>query len=137
MPLRAFLDGLGVPVLLVDPEGNIKTASRDARKILSKDLPEIEGYRPGEVFECANAMLPGGCGKTSHCSGCAIRRTVTDTFETGKSHEKVKAYLKQETGGARQRLSLLISTEKVGEVVLLRIDEMRVEDNPQPGEEIP
>jgi PAS domain-containing protein len=126
MPLRDFLDGFGAPVLLVDSNGNIKTANKAVRQILNKDLPQIEGYKGGDVFECAHATLPGGCGKTVHCSGCAIRKTVMDTLNLGKSHEKVPAYLKQASRDGSQSFRLLISTEKVQDVVLLRIDEITV-----------
>jgi PAS domain-containing protein len=126
MPLRDFLDGLGAPVLLVDSNGNIKTANKAVRRFLNKDLPRIEGYKGGNVFECAHATLPEGCGKTVHCSGCTIRRTVMDTLNSGKGHEKVPASLKRETRHGSQYLRLLISTEKVQDVVLLRIDEIKV-----------
>jgi hypothetical protein len=137
MPLRDFLDGLGVPVLLLDSDGNVKTANKTVRQFLKKDLILIEGYKGGDVFECRHATLPGGCGKTVHCSGCAIRRTVMDTFSSAKSHEKVRAYLNRETRGGSQALRLLISTEKVQDVVLLRIDEITVDGEAPPPKKSP
>jgi hypothetical protein len=73
-------------------------------------------------MECANARLPGGCGKTIHCVGCAIRRAVTHTFLTGKSHLREPAWLDREKDGKVTRLALLVSTEKRESCVLLRID---------------
>jgi PAS domain-containing protein len=133
MPLRDFLDGLGVPVLLLDSDGNVKTANKTVRQFLKKDLTQIEGNKGGDVFECRHATLPGGCGKTVHCSGCTIRRTVMDTFSSGKSQEKLRAYLNRETPDGSQPLRLLISTEKVHDVVLLRIDEITVDEEAQPA----
>jgi hypothetical protein len=132
MPLRDFLDGLGVPVLLLDSDGNVKTANKAVRQFLKKDLLQIEGYKGGNVFECTHATLPGGCGKTVHCSGCTIRRTVMDTLNSGKSHEKAPASLNRETPDGSQALRLLISTEKVQDVVLLRIDEITVDEKASP-----
>jgi PAS domain-containing protein len=137
MPLRDFLDGLGVPVLLVDSDGNIKTANKAVRQILKKDLPLIEGYKGGDVFECSHARLPGGCGKTVHCSGCTIRRTVMETLHSGKSHEKAPASLNRKSRDGSQPLRLLISTEKVRDVVLLRIDEIRVDEKAASAEGSP
>jgi hypothetical protein len=68
------------------------------------------------------SALPEGCGKTVHCSGCAIRNTVMDTFQSGKSHLAVEAPLVYGTPDNRHEISFLISTEKVKDVVLLRID---------------
>ena len=122
MPLLEYLDGLGVPVVVVDAEGTVKTANEQARTLLQKDLSKIEGYKGGDVFECPYAKLPEGCGDTIHCSGCTIRRTVMNTFQTGQSCQRVPADLNHETPDGVEEVPLLISTEKVRDVVLLRID---------------
>ena len=122
--LMAFLDSLAAPVLVVDPTGIVKTANRQARSLLKRDLSDIEGYKGGDVFECTYAALEEGCGNTIHCSGCTIRRTVMDTLKSGQSHLKTPAYLNRGTPEDCQKIDLLISTEKVGEVVLLRIDKL-------------
>jgi transcriptional regulator with PAS, ATPase and Fis domain len=118
-----FLDSLEIPIVVIDATGKATGANRQARKLLHKELPEIVGFQGGDVFECAYAKLPQGCGNTIHCSGCTIRNTVMDTFESGKSHLEVPAPLIQGTPDKNQELQFLVSTEKVGDVVLLRIDE--------------
>jgi hypothetical protein len=122
MPLGDYLDGLGAPVVVVDATGTISTANKQARELLQKGLPDIEGYKGGDVFECVHAQEPGGCGETIHCSGCTIRRAVMDTLETSQSHLKVPAYLNREGADGVAKIRFLISTEKVGTVVLLRMD---------------
>ncbi len=122
--LMTFLDSLNVPIVVVDAVVNAETANKAARKILQKELPEIAGFPGGAVFECAYSKLPEGCGKTIHCSGCAIRNTVMDTFQTGNSHLEIQAPLTQGTPDKNQEVNLLISTEKVSDVVLLRIDKV-------------
>lgn len=52
------------------------------------------------------------------------RNTVTDTYRNSKSHVKVPAYANHETGGSEEKVRFLISTEKAGAFVLLRIDEV-------------
>ncbi len=120
-----FLDGLGVPVLLMDEDLRVLTANRLAKEALGKDLPHILGYKGGDVIECRNAKLPGGCGQTVHCRGCVIRNSVNKTRLTGESCVKVPAYPDVQLGAERKTLSLKITTEKVGACVLLRIDEIR------------
>jgi len=131
--LKVFLDSLAAPVLIVGETGNVKTANKQAQALLQKDLLDIEGYQGGNVFECAYAQLQEGCGNTIHCSGCTIRRTVMDTFQSGKSHLKTPAYLNVGDPDDCQKIDLLISTEKVRDVVLLRIDEFGGNEEAQPA----
>ncbi|MEW5736158.1 MAG: PAS domain-containing protein [Thermodesulfobacteriota bacterium] len=120
--LGRYLDSLEVPVVVVDGDAVVQTANDAARAMLGKELARIEGRRGGDVFECSYARLPGGCGRTEHCSACAIRRSVTETLETGKAKSMVEAYLNQDSEEGAIRHRLIISTEKVGGVVFLRVD---------------
>jgi hypothetical protein len=117
-----YIDSLKAPVVVIDAVGCVKTANSQARSLLQKELPDIEGFRSGDVFECTFAMLPGGCGNTIHCDACTIRNTVMDTFRSGKSHLMTPAYLLRGISDSNQEINFLISTEKVNDVVLLRID---------------
>ena len=119
--LREFLEQISVPVVLVSYEGTVKTANRQACALLGKELSQIEGSPGGDVFECAYALLPGGCGGTYHCSGCVIRRSVMDTHQTGKPAYRIPATLKQNSPGHPQEIKFLISTEKCGAYVILKI----------------
>jgi PAS domain-containing protein len=122
--LEAYLDSLQVPIVLVNREGIVVSVNNQAKTMLCKDLPEIKGYKGGEVFECAYARLPEGCGNTTHCSGCTIRRTVMETYGTGKSFLRVPATLNQNSPEDPKETNLLISTERIAELVLLRIDKI-------------
>ena len=122
--LREFLDTLAAPILMVDSERVVRIANKTASALLGKQPDEIEGYRGGEVFECEYARLPEGCGQTVHCAGCAIRRTVMETLATGKSFSRVPATLRRHTPEEPQDVRFLISTEKVADTVLLRVDEI-------------
>lgn len=130
--LGVFLDSLQLPVVVLNRGGTIVTGNDQARRLIQKGIPEIEGYRGGEVFECAYARLPGGCGNTMHCSGCTIRRTVMETFGTGRSLLRVPATLHRNRPENPNKIKLLISTERLADLVLLRIDEMGAKDVAQP-----
>jgi hypothetical protein len=121
VPLQQYLDSLGVPVTVMDADAAVLMVNAPAAGILDRGKP-LRGLRAGDVFECANAQLPGGCGRTIHCSGCTLRRTVTDTFATGRSHLRVPASLRRGRNGDGDAVALRITTEKVGGVVLVRID---------------
>jgi hypothetical protein len=125
--LSSFLDQFAGPVFLLNAEGRVITANEQGFAALRKKPEEVEGQLGGDAFDCKYAGLQDGCGKTIHCKTCTIRNTVTDTFRTGESHIKVPAYpdLSHITG--ENRIRFLISTEKQGEAVLLRIDEISEE----------
>ena len=93
-----------------------------AQRIIDKNLPDISDKKVGTVFECAYARFPEGCGRTTHCSGCTIRRSVNDTYETGRPHKNVQATLKYAEDPDSETVKMLISTEKIKDVVFLRYD---------------
>jgi hypothetical protein len=129
--LREYLDMLEAPVLAVGPDVVVKIANEKACRLVCKQPREVAGRKGGDVFECSYARLPGGCGKTIHCSGCAIRLSVEETYRTGLPRLRVPAYLRQGEPGAESEVSMHISTEKVGDLVLLRIDRV------DPAREVP
>lgn len=127
-PLHEFLDSLGVSILLIESEPKVLTANKHARNLLGKELPEIEGHKGGDVIQCVYASTPSGCGNDVHCKSCTIRRTVLETFATGRSFVKVRTYPDIQLVEEVKTMSLTITTEKAGDVVLLRIDELWEQD---------
>lgn len=123
VPAQEFLDRLGVPVLLVDAEGRALAAGRRAREVLGKDLPSLEGFKGGAFIDCVNASSDEGCGGEVLCRSRAITRSVIETYETGRACVGVVAYPDAKAGAAAPAPSLRITTEKVGDLVVLRVDE--------------
>lgn len=131
--LSEFLEWLGVPVFLVDGDVRVVAANRKAADLVGTEPADLEGAYGGEVIECARSRLPGGCGRTVHCRACTIRNTVTDTFRSGRSHLRIPAVADGRSSEGGHLVRYLISTEKAGEGVLLRIDEVEVEAEPDDG----
>jgi len=122
VPLQAFIDSLQAPIFVVDSDGLVQAANRWGYSMLRKGTSQVLKQPGGVVFECAYARLPGGCGSTVHCSGCAIRRSVYHTRETGKSLTNVPAVLNRGDASEPEKVVLRISTEKMGNIVLLQVD---------------
>jgi hypothetical protein len=120
--LKEYLNMLDRPVVLVDKDLHVLTANWKAHQFTDKEEPEMLGKLPGEVFECENAKLPEGCGHTVHCSGCVIRNSVNFTFQTGNPVNQHPAVLNQGVSGFSFPVDLLISTQKSGDVVLLKVE---------------
>lgn len=118
---QEYIDDIRFPVCIVDGDGVVLSANRELQTFLGKDVEQIRQFKGGDVFECEFARLPEGCGKTVHCSGCTIRKTVTNTFQTGQAAVRVPATVSRTSS----KLDMTISTEKVGNVVYLRIDKLK------------
>jgi hypothetical protein len=122
--LNEFLNQIPVPVLVVNPQGEIEFANRPALTLLEKDIDQVKGFKGGDAMECVYSRLPKGCGKTVHCKACTIRKNVTKTFESGQNLQRVPAYLNRRAGNDMIRINFLISTKKENDIVLLRIDQV-------------
>jgi len=122
--LDALLATIDYPVIVVDEQAFVITANQKACLLPGVAAGAITNRRPpGEVFVCAYAHQPGGCGGTIHCSGCAIRRTILETIHTRKGQHHVPAQLTQFPEDYRQ-VDLWITTEWLKNTVLLRIDKV-------------
>lgn len=125
--LRSFLDMFAKPVFLVEDDVRVVSGNSAALSLLNKTHEDFEGKLGGEVFDCKYADLPEGCGKTIHCKSCTIRMIVTDSLRTGKNHIEIPAYPDLHHITGEYQIRFLISTERVGDVVLLKIDEVTKE----------
>lgn len=122
VPLADFLDLIEEPVLLVTDGVEVEAGNAAAAGIVNRARRDLQGLLAGPVFECAYAKLPEGCGRTIHCSGCVIRRSVEHTHATGEPLYRVPATLRRGEVEDPHDVALLISTEKARDSVLLRID---------------
>lgn len=120
--IKKFLNSFHVPVIMVDSDGRAITANGEALELVKKELFAIKHALLGNIFECAYSRLPGGCGKSTHCSGCTIRNAVKNTFTTGRSNVNLPATVAYKRDGSGDGVSLVISTEKVLNYVLLRVE---------------
>jgi len=124
VPIQKYLDSLPAPIFVVNSNAEVQAANTLGLTLLNKESRDVLKKLSGTVFECAYARLPEGCGRTVHCSGCTIRRSVYETAETGESRISVPATLRCDINDPAQDVVMLISTEKMGDVVLLRIDKV-------------
>lgn len=126
LDLAELLDQIDVPVIAFDANVTALLANRAAEKVVGQKVDLIKGRLAGNVFECIHASTPEGCGRTIHCSGCTIRRTVTATHQDGQPRRNVEAEQIVEHAGKRQLVRYRLSTEKVHDSVLLMIEDIRM-----------
>ena len=125
--LDKVLNCLDAPVIVVDQNAEVVSANDEALKVMDQDLEAVKGLKGGDAMECTYARLPEGCGNTIHCTACTVRGNVMKTFEEGKSLKKVPAILNRRKRESNQRIRFLISTEKINDVVLLKIEEIEAD----------
>jgi PAS domain-containing protein len=119
--LRELLDRFEAPVLVVNSAGAIIGANGVALMMLGKEHRDIVGRLGGVVLECVHASEPGGCGRTLHCDGCGIRQTVMTTLRSGQATALAQAVTVQQKGGVTTTQAWLITTERLGDAVLVRL----------------
>ena len=116
--LREYIESMPFPVALFNSDLRLTFANSQASALFGRSFEELDGDVLGDVFECANARLPEGCGRTIHCSGCTIRRTLKHVHESGESKWMVPATLSQRKSTAALEISAVNSRG----IVFLRID---------------
>ncbi len=122
LKLQHLLDDFQTPVIVIDGDGLVQYGNRSALQLLGKNLDVIQNIPGGNVFECAYSRLPEGCGKTVHCSGCTIRNTVMGNLASGENRHAISVSLFREFGTEIRPVPITISTERIGDVVVLRFD---------------
>lgn len=122
--LQTLVESFPFPILIIDNQGVVQNGNSAALSVIGKSPEQLIDQYGGNVIECIYASLPEGCGNTVHCSGCIIRQSVMKTFTTGTPSIEKVAFNYVFTPDGIQLTKFVISTEKVGDRVLLQIHSM-------------
>lgn len=118
-----FLESLSEPVFLAGSDSRTVPGNSQARRLAGGDPAETGKDLVGDIFDCANSSLPGGCGRTECCRACTIRAAVSETIEKGRSVIRRRTYLDVRTANGVRRKHFHVSTLRAGDAVLLKIEE--------------
>lgn len=111
--LSVVFDNAPFIMMILDGEMRIRKANRLANEFICLPADAI-GQRSGEALHCIHADDDSdGCGSGPSCKKCILRRTVTDTFETGERLFRVEAKHIFTVGGRAREMMLLFSTTKL------------------------
>jgi len=122
--LQRHIDSIPTPILLIDSENKILAANARASEILGRRSDSAD-LTFGPVFDCVYSGYPEGCGRTIHCVGCVIRKSVAATFNTGQPQVSVPATLSVNSPDKPSAVTFTITTIRTGEFVTLRIDQLQ------------
>jgi len=130
---REFIDTIDAPILVMQPEPRqVYTANKKALELFGKELSQMEGHRGGQVFDCLQSFTEAGCGKDINCEECKIKAAIVDTFNSGDSFQGVASPLEVKKNEKTTTYLLQISTEKTGDLALVRIDHYKQTGNVHP-----
>lgn len=121
--IREAIEPIDEPVLVLQADPRLVfTANSKATGVFNKQLSRMEGFRGGQVFDCTQSFTEAGCGKDISCENCKIKQMIVDTLSTGNSFKSDKIPLDVKRGDIIIPFVLQISTEKTGDLALVRID---------------
>ena len=124
--LKTLADAIDAPVLVMQAEPRqVYTANRKALELFNKGLDRIEKHRGGQVFDCVYAFTEAGCGKDVHCQQCKIKNAIVETLSTGRPYKDISALLDIKTSTGTSTYTVQISTEKIGDMALVRMDQYK------------
>lgn len=121
-PIENFLNRFKVPVMVINNEERVVALNLKGLD-MAGHIKSDARLRCGDAIECINASKPEGCGRTVHCRACTIRNSVLHTYSTGQPLKNIPAYPDLQSFDTFKQNNFLISTEKVGELVILKIEE--------------
>lgn len=109
--LEAIYQNAPLIMMLLDRDLRIRKANSYSSDFIGESEERMLGKQEGEVLSCLqHSDDPAGCGLGSQCEFCAIRNTVQDTFETGRSHHQVEATLTLLRQGRKKDLTFFVSS---------------------------
>ncbi len=116
--LQTFIDSFSFPVLVLGSSLQPVAVNRSG----AVESPTAAQLTPtttlGNVVECEHSHEQEGCGKTVHCSGCVLRKTVEQTNESGDPCFQVPATISTENND----IQLYVSTLKLDGRIFVKLD---------------
>ncbi len=106
----------------------VYTANKKALDLFDKELDQAEQRRGGQVFDCVYAFTEAGCGKDAHCETCRIKNAIVETLAAGRAYEGISVVLDTIKAPGRSSYELQITTQKIGDMALVRIDRYHPEE---------
>jgi hypothetical protein len=120
-----FINTFPEPIIAFDWDVCAETANEAYLRLSGQPLSQIEHKMGGQLIECEASMMAGGCGRNICCTGCVARRSITRTYQTGESLTGVESIHRvRHIDGTVSDMRIQLSTEKVGNCVLVRMDKV-------------
>jgi len=112
--LTAIFENAPFIIFILDGERRVRRMNALACSLTGSSITDMAGLRAGEALHCLHALdSPQGCGFGPSCHLCIVRQTVSDTYETGRSHHQVEVSLSSLIEGKEHGTTFLLSTTRI------------------------
>ncbi|HEX2921339.1 MAG TPA: ATP-binding protein [Bacteroidales bacterium] len=114
MQLNSIFNSAPLIMMLIDEMNVVLKINKFGIEATGRDNGKLDGLKPGDVIKCIHSNVSlGGCGYDSNCENCILRKTIDETFKTGKEHYKIESNLTTKENGKEKSSTILISTSIV------------------------
>jgi PAS domain S-box-containing protein len=112
--LTAIFENAPFIIFILDGERRIRRMNALACSFTGSSSTDMVGLRVGEALHCLHALdSTRGYGSEPYCRQCALRQTIRDTHETGRSHYQVEVCLSHFIDDKEQNSTFVISTTRI------------------------
>ncbi len=85
--LEVLMENLQTNIMVVNQDIKVESVNPFLKRMLHKDLKQIEGKKCGNALGCRHAVEEGkDCGETTFCESCNLRKTIISTLSGKSSH---------------------------------------------------
>lgn len=123
--LHAIVESTPFLMVLLDEEARVRRINRVGAEFAGLAQEEVLGLPAGQALHCSNSLDdPKGCGFGPECRHCALRHSVRDTMEWGRSHTQLDVNMVVRVGEKEERKDFSLHSaplEQSGERLTLLI----------------
>ena len=99
---RQLLDGMPMPIFVVDRDLKVLDHNRAARELLAVPVESARDLRGGHILHCLNAIKRHeGCGQTPFCATCGLRNALEAAARSDRTVH-TRATMRLVHGGAEE-----------------------------------
>lgn len=123
--MSSIFDNAPVAMLLLNGKREVLQINKKGLQYLRKSHEDSINQAFGNVYRCITTYnTEVGCGKGEKCKECLIKRTVEDTFNSGKTYFKVEVSMETQDGIRIFHLSTALLNLNGRKEVLTSIDDI-------------
>ena len=107
-----LLKNMPLAVMIVNNEVRVQGINEAAQEFLCISDEDAHLKKCGDVLKCVHARGPGGCGGSSFCSRCLLRKSVLEALE-GRTVSRNKGHVDVVFDGVVKRWILLVTASPI------------------------
>jgi len=112
--LQTIYDFAPVMMCVLDVNRNIIFTNNAFNRLVNTSALPINFGQLGNTIGCVNALQDSrGCGYSTDCAQCALRKSMVDTLSSGIRHQNIEYNGTIQTGNEKKEISLLGSTSLI------------------------